>query len=81
MKEGIIDENRALALDRAFVAGRLLGEKFYPRVMDALNDKEKGLDSFHSVCVDAGIPKEMIHPLWNSLNTYAASTKAPWAPC
>lgn len=81
MKEGIIDENRAVALDRAFIAGRLLGEKFYPRVMDALKDKEKGPDIFQSVCIDAEIPKEMIHPLWNSLKLYAASTKAPWAPC
>ena len=75
-----IDEKRAIALDRAFIASRLLDEKYFPRVMNALNKAEKGEAIFKAICNDAGIPKEMQEPLWDGLQKYAISVRAPWAP-
>jgi hypothetical protein len=81
MVKGIIDKNRAIALDQAFLASRLLDEKHFPKVMEALIEKnEKGPEIFKGLCSEAGIPPDMAGPLWESVKVYAATAKAPWAP-
>jgi len=78
MKESI-EKKRAVALDWALNVSRLLDERYFSRAQDALMKGEKGKAEFKSVCLEAGMPKDLIEPLWNSV-VKSVQTKAIWAP-
>jgi hypothetical protein len=78
-----ISQDRAVALDMAFLATRLLDEKNFPRVIAALNTKSvRPTEDFKTLCEELGIPPELMAALWKSFRTYALALppKAPWAP-
>jgi len=62
-----VDHERLLAVNKALIIGRLLDERYYSAVSAALRKGEEGRDAFVKVCGDAGIPTEMITPIWDTL--------------
>jgi len=62
---------RKLTLDKAFVITRLLDERYYNALGDAVKMGEaKGASEFEKLCVKADIPKNMISPTWKGLMAY-----------
>jgi hypothetical protein len=64
---GNLDLQRAQALDRAFIMSRLLDQRYFPAVSEAIKKGREGEPLFKEVCEKAGIPHEMIIPIWKIL--------------
>jgi hypothetical protein len=64
---GDLELQRAQALDRAFVMSRLLDQRYFPAVSEAIKKGREGEPLFKEVCEKAGIPNEMIIPIWKIL--------------
>lgn len=62
-----VDQERLVAVNKALIIGRLLDERYYPAVSEALRKGKEGKDEFGKVCVAAGVPSEMIMPIWDAL--------------
>jgi hypothetical protein len=77
-------KNRAIAMDRAMEATRLMHPKYYPQLFEALKKGEEGKTIFDNLCVEAEIPEEMRLALWKGFLAYTAASMSPccpWAPC
>ena len=73
-----VDPRRAQALDCALVASRLLDEKYFADVSDALKNNKP--EVFRKICMTAEIPEDMIEPIWKGLlaSMRAARMIPPW---
>jgi hypothetical protein len=59
-----VDSTRAIYLDYALISSRLLDEKYFDAVAEAV--KKKNPEAFGDICRKAEIPENMIHGLWNA---------------
>jgi len=73
-------KNREAALDWCFKVSRLLDERYFERVQDALLSEEKGEAAFRAVCLEAGLPKDMIDELWLTLGVGIVRPLQGWWP-
>ena len=78
MDKNTISKERAAALDWALKANRLLDEKYFPTVQQAIMKGEEGQAEFKDVCSAAGLPEDMIPTLWKMLMGAQFATKGYW---
>jgi hypothetical protein len=64
-----MDTSRAEALEQAYVASRLLDEKYYADFSKAIRTKDKAL--FDATCKKAKIPEELAQRIWAYLSGQA----------
>ena len=72
----IISQERAKALDIAFMTTRLLDEKHFEIASDALKTKDEEL--FLKTCASAGIPPKIAKAIWIRLSGEKMLPGGPW---
>lgn len=71
-----IDPRRAAALDMAFMASRLLDEKYFDDCSKAVQTNDKNL--FMQVCTQAQIPPDAAENIWSLVSKEVTKMPGGW---
>ncbi len=71
-----IDPKRAAALDMAFMASRLLDEKYFDNCAKAVKSNDKTL--FMQLCTQAQIPSDAAENIWSLVSKEVTEMPGGW---